>query len=285
MTQKFETELKKRNGWFDVNLQELFRYKDLIFLFVKRDFVAIYKQTLLGPAWAIIQPLLTTVVYTLLFGEIAQLGPAGIPAFIFYFSGTMLWTYFSGSLNTTANTFISNSSILSKVYFPRLVMPISSVISNLITLIIQFVFFIFFLVFYIEKGAIPLPNSFALLLPLLILQLMLLGLGCGIIVSALTTKYRDLKMLISFGLQLWMYAAPVAYDMFRFKTFAPEGKYHTLYMLNPLTPLLNVFRCGFLGIGEVEWGFYIGSWGITLLLLVIGIMLFSRVERTFMDTI
>lgn len=285
MEQSFQTVLKGKNGWFDLNLKELYKYKDLILLFVKRDFISLYKQTILGPAWAIIQPLLTTVVYTLIFGNIAGLAAEGTPTFLFYLSGTVLWTYFSTTLTSTANTFVTNSAILGKVYFPRLVMPISNAISGLITMGIQFVFLIGFLVYYILTGSDIHINWYVLITPILVLQLVLLSLGCGVIISALTTKYRDLKMLITFGLQLWMYGAPVAYDMFRMPIIAPGGRFYTLYMLDPITPIINVFRYAFLGIGEIDWFFYWISWGITIALLALGIMLFSRVEKTFMDTV
>ena len=285
MTKQFQTVLKSKNGWFDLNITELFRYRDLIVLFVKRDFVSLYKQTVLGPAWAIIQPLLTTVVYTLIFGNVAKLAAPGVPAFLFYLSGNIFWTYFATALSSTANTFVNNSSILGKVYFPRLVMPISTVISNLVNLGIQFVFFLGFLIFYQLTGAQIQISAWVMLTPLLILELMLLSLGCGIIISALTTKYRDLKMLITFGLQLWQFASPVAYDMYSFSVFAVGGQFHTLYMLNPITPIINVFRFAFLGIGEIEWGFFAISWIITIMLFFLGVILFSRVEKTFMDTV
>ena len=285
MERQYQTVLRSKNGWFDLNLKEIFRYRDLIWLFVKRDFISLYKQTILGPAWAIIQPLLTTVVYTLIFGNVANLAAPGVPTFIFYLSGNIIWTYFSTALSTTANTFVNNSAILGKVYFPRLIMPIANVISNLITLFIQYGFMLFFLVFYLMTGVGVKVNWYVLMTPVLVLQLMFLGLGCGVVISALTTKYRDLKMLITFGLQLWLYASPVAYDMYSFEIFAIGGKFHTLYMLNPITPIINVFRYAYLGIGAIEWDFYLISWLITMLIFFAGVVLFSRVEKTFMDTV
>lgn len=282
---KFQTVIEPKNGWFDLHLKELLQYKDLIFLFVKRNFVSMYKQTVLGPLWAIIQPLLTTVVFTLVFGNIAGLAADGVPSFIFYLSGTILWTYFNQCLTQTANTFVANRQTLGKVYFPRLVMPISTVMSNLISLVIQFTFMVIFLVYYVITDQGCEPNWFIVMTPLIILQLALLSLGCGIIISALTTKYRDLAMLVTFGTQLWMYASPIAYDMGSMAVFAPGGKYHTLFMLNPITPIVNLFRYAFLGLGEMEWIFYGISWIITLVVLFIGIILFSKVEKTFMDTV
>ena len=283
--QRFTTVIKPKSGWFDLHLKEVFTYRDLIYLFVKRNFVSKYKQTILGPAWAIIQPLLTTVVFTLVFGNIAGLSPDGVPPFIFYLAGTVLWTYFSGCLTQTANTFVANSATMGKVYFPRLVMPISTVFSELISFAIQYGFLLIFLVYYtVTKQGVH-PNLWMLMTPLIILQLAMLSLGCGIIISALTTKYRDLAMLVGFGVQLWMYGSPIAYDMFRFGAFAPGGKWHVLYMCNPISPIVNLFRYAYLGTGAMEWSYYLIGWGTTMVFLFLGVVLFSRVEKTFMDTV
>lgn len=285
MEEKFSTVIKPKTRWFEINLKEVYAYRDLIFLFVKRDFVSKYKQTILGPAWAIIQPLLTTVIFTLVFGSIAGLAPGGIPSFAFYLSGTILWTYFSSCLTRTANTFVSNSNIMGKVYFPRLVMPISTVVSELISFTIQFAFLLIFLIYYVLTDQGVHPNVWILMTPLIILQLALLSLGVGVIISALTTKYRDLAMLVAFGTQLWMYTSPIAYDMFSMGAFAPGGKWHGLYMLNPVTSIVNLFRYGYLGIGTMEWNYYFIGWGTTLVFVLAGVVLFSRVEKTFMDTV
>ena len=279
------TLIRPKSGWFDLPIRELFRYRDLIVLFVKRDFVSLYKQTVLGPAWAVIQPFLTTIVFSLVFGSIAGLAPDGVPSFLFYLSGTVVWTYFSNCLTRTSDTFIANAGILGKVYFPRLVMPVSTVLSKLIDFSIQYAFLLVFLVIYMLTGANIAPNWCVLLTPVLLLQLAMLSLGCGVIISAATTKYRDLRMLVSFGVQLWMYASPVAYDMFSMSAFAPGGKYHSLYMLNPVTPIVNLFRYAYLGLGQVDWMYYGISWAVTCGLLFVGIILFSRVEKTFMDTV
>ena len=279
------TLIRPKSGWFDLPIKELFRYRDLIVLFVKRDFVSLYKQTVLGPAWAVIQPFLTTIVFSLVFGSIAGLAPDGVPSFLFYLSGTVVWTYFSNCLTRTSDTFIANAGILGKVYFPRLVMPVSTVLSKLIDFAIQYAFFLVFLVIYGLTGAAIRPNWLVLLTPVLLLQLAMLSLGCGVIISAATTKYRDLRMLVSFGVQLWMYASPVAYDMFSMSVFAPGSKYYALYMLNPVTPIVNLFRYAYLGIGQVDWLYYGISWSVTCGLLFVGIVLFSRVEKTFMDTV
>lgn len=281
----FSTVIQPKTKWFDLKLKQVLEYRDLIFLFVKRNFVSKYKQTVLGPIWAVIQPLLTTVVFTIVFGNIAGLAPGGIPSFVFYLSGTILWTYFSSCLTQTANTFVSNSSIMGKVYFPRLVMPVSSVFSEMIGLAIQYAFLIIFLVYYAVTGQGVHPNLWVLMTPLMILQLALLSLGFGIIISALTTKYRDLAMLVAFGTQLWMYASPIAYDMFSMGAFAPGGKWHALYMCNPITSIVNLFRYGYLGIGTMEWNYYFIGWATTIVIFLIGVVLFNRIEKTFMDTV
>lgn len=285
MRQQPVTIIRPRSGWFDLPIRELLRYRDLIWLFVKRDFVSLYKQTILGPAWAVIQPFLTTIVFSLIFGSMAGLAPEGVPSFLFYLSGTVVWTYFANCLTRTSDTFIANAAILGKVYFPRLVMPVSTVLSKLIDFAIQYAFFLVFLAAYALTGANVRPNWYVLLTPALLLQLAMLSLGCGVIISAATTKYRDLRMLVSFGVQLWMYASPVAYDMFSMDLFAPGSRYYALYMLNPVTPIVNVFRYGYLGIGSVDWLYYGVSWITTCVLLFLGVVLFSRVEKTFMDTV
>ena len=285
MSEQHLTIIRPKSGWFDLPIKELLRYKDLILLFVKRDFVSLYKQTVLGPAWAVIQPFLTTIVFSLVFGTMAGLAPEGVPSFLFYLSGTVVWTYFSNCLTRTSDTFIANAGILGKVYFPRLVMPVSTVLSKLIDFAIQYAFLLVFLAIFLLTGASIAPNWYVLMTPVLLAQLAMLSLGCGIIISAATTKYRDLRMLVSFGVQLWMYASPVAYDMFSMGAFAPGGKYYTLYMLNPVTPIVNLFRYAYLGIGQIDWLHYGISWATTLVLLFVGIVLFSRVEKTFMDTV
>lgn len=280
MNNQFSTVITSKRSWFDLNLKELWRYRDLIALFVRRTFVSQYKQTILGPAWAIIQPLLTTVVMTVVFGNIAGLAPSGVPSFAFYLCGSIAWTYFSTCLTTTASTFTANSAILGKVYFPRLVMPVSSVISQLISFAIQFAFFLMFLLYYWIAGENVHPNLLVLMLPVLLAHMALLSLGVGVIISALTTKYRDLAMVVGFGVQLWMYATPVAYDI----AVIPE-KYLSLYMLNPITPVITMFRYAFLGVGDPHWGAYGISCAVTAVVLLVGIMLFNRVEKTFMDTV
>lgn len=276
---KYDVVIEPKTGWFDLDLEGLWKYRDLILLFVKRNFIAQYKQTILGPAWAIIQPMLTTVIFTVVFGSMAGLSADGVPSFLFYMSGTIAWTYFSTCLTKTADTFTGNARIFGKVYFPRLVMPISIVLTNLIAFSIQFAMFLGFLAFYIVRGEVH-PSIYILLLPLLVVQMAMLALGSGIIISALTTKYRDLKMLISFGVQLWMYGTPVAYDI----RIVPQ-KLLGMYMLNPMTPIINSFRKAFLGIGVFQPRYYLCGWGVTLVILFIGVILFNQVEKTFMDTV
>ena len=283
--QSFTTVITPKTGWFDINLKEVWDYRDLILLFVKRNFVAQYKQTILGPAWAFIQPFLTTIVFTLIFGNIAGLAPGGIPSFVFYFSGTIVWTYFSTCLSQTANTFVANAGTMGKVYYPRLVMPIATVLSQLISFAIQYLFLIVFLLYFVLTKQGVHPNYWIILTPVLLLQLGMLSLGFGIIISSVTTKYRDLAKLVGFGVQLWMYASPVAYDMYSIKAFAPGGKWHTLFMCNPVTSLINIFRYGYLGFGSIEWNFYWIGWVTTLIILSFGVILFSHVEKTFMDTV
>lgn len=278
--QQFETVITPKKAWFDLNLKELWRYRDLILLFVRRTFVSQYKQTILGPAWAVIQPLLTTVIFTIIFGNIAGLAPGGVPTFLFYLSGSVAWGYFSGCLTATSNTFTANAAIMGKVYFPRLVMPVTTVISQLISFAIQFAFFLLFFAYYCITGAGVHPNGFVLLTPLLVLQMACLGLGFGVIVSALTTKYRDLAMLVSFGVQIWMYLTPVTYDI----CFIPE-RFLPLYMLNPITPVITTFRYAFLGTGTFQLTYYLIGWAVTLAVLLLGVVLFNRVEKTFMDTV
>lgn len=283
----FKTYINSDHKLLDLHLKETFQYRDLIFLFVRRDFVAKYKQTILGPLWAIIQPLLTTVVFTVIFGSLAKLTTADvqgdfmIPGFLFYMSGNICWAYFSGTLGATSNTFITNSATMGKVYYPRLVAPVSIAFSNLISFAIQFIMFLVIWLFYVIKGGTSIQITPALLLvPLTILQMMVLSVGCGIILSSATTKYRDLAMLVSFGIQLWQYASPIAYGL----QLVPE-RFLNIYMLNPVTPIITTFRYAMFGFGYFDLTYYLISWAVSLLLFFIGLILFSRIERTFMDTI
>lgn len=284
---EFKTVITSEHKLMDLHLKETFHYKDLIKLFVKRDFTALYKQTVLGPAWAVIQPLFTTVVFTIVFGNLAKLTTADIagnfiiPSFLFYMAGNICWSYFSSTVTATSNTFISNSATMGKVYYPRLVTPISTSLSQLISFGIQFAMLVCIWLFYLIKGGTSIAVTPALLLiPLTILQMIMLAVGFGIIISSLTTKYRDLTHALGFCLQLWQYASPVAYGL----GLVPE-KYLWIYMLNPVTPVITTFRYALFGFGYFNLMFYLISWAVTIVLFFIGVILFSRIERTFMDTI
>lgn len=269
-----------RKKWYDLQLADVWRYRDLISLFVRRDFVSRYKQTILGPLWFLIQPLLTSVVFTVIFGNIAQLPTDGLPQLLFYMSGTVLWSYFASCLTSTSSTFTSNAHLFGKVYFPRLVMPISIVISDLITFAMQFVFLLGFILYFYLRGSAVHLTSWALTLPVLLLLMAGLGLGFGIIISSLTTKYRDLQYLVSFGVGLWMYATPVIYPV----SSIPE-QWRWVADWNPVTPLIETFRMGFLGQGVASWGRLGYSAGFMAVVLFIGVVIFNRVEKTFIDTV
>ncbi|MGI6740054.1 MAG: ABC transporter permease [Brevefilum sp.] len=279
-TENWDLIITPRKKWYDLQLGDVWRYRDLIALFVRRDFVSLYKQTILGPLWFLIQPLLTSVVFTVIFGNIAQLPTDGLPQLLFYMSGTVLWGYFSSCLTSTSTTFVSNAHLFGKVYFPRLVMPISTVISNLITFSIQFLFFMVFYLYFFLRGSEVSLNVWAFSLPLLIFLMAGLGLGFGIIISSMTTKYRDLTYLVSFGVSLWMYATPVIYPV----SSIPE-KWRWVATINPVTPIIETFRMGFLGAGDASWLGLAYSAGFMLVVMFIGVVIFNRVERTFIDTV
>lgn len=273
-------EIRSRTGWFDIDLSELWRYRDLILLFVRRDFVAIYKQTILGPLWFLLQPLFSTIVFTVVFGNIARIPTDGIPPFLFYLSGIVAWTYFSSCMTKTSNTFIDNAGIFGKVYFPRMAVPISVVITNLLTFAIQFGLFMVFLTYYYMTGSPVHPNIILVLVPLLLVQMAALGLGMGILISSLTTKYRDLTFALGFGVQLWMYATPIVYPLSQI----PE-RWQWFLTLNPMTSIVETFRYAFLGSGSIQSWMLGVSAGMTFLILFLGVFLFSRVEKNFMDTV
>lgn len=278
--ENWTTIIKPKTGWFDINLKELVQYKDLIVMFVKRDFKTMYKQTILGPLWIIINPLMTTLMFTVVFGNIANIPTDGMPQIVFYMLGTTVWTYFSSCLTKTSSTFTANAGIFGKVYFPRLVTPISTVISGLINFGVQFLMFLGFMAYFMIKGSPIEPNLWILITPLLLVQLAALALGFGIIISSMTTKYRDLAVLVTFGVQLWMYATPVVYPASQI-----GGKLKTLMMLNPVSPIVESFRYAFLGSGSIPWNYLGISVVTTLVVLFAGVVLFSRVEKTFMDTV
>lgn len=284
--QQWTTIIKPRTGWFDIDLKELWQYRDLVVMFVKRSFATLYKQTILGPAWILINPLLTTVIFTVVFGNIAGLAESGVPSFLFYMAGNAIWSFFASCITGTANTFVTNAGLFGKVYFPRLTMPISQVVISFINLLIQmlmfFCFWVWFYFFGQEYGTVQM-NLWVLALPAVLLLVMVMGLGVGIIVSSLTTKYRDLAIVVSFGVQLWMYATPVVYSMSEIAAGSP--RLLVLMRLNPMTEPVQVFRYALLGCGEISPAWLLYSAVVALVTLTAGVVLFSRVEKTFMDTV
>ncbi|MGA2489735.1 MAG: ABC transporter permease [Anaerolineales bacterium] len=276
----WDLDISPRRNLLDLRLGDLWRARDLVMLFVWRDFVSVYKQTVLGPLWYLIQPLLTTIIFTFIFGSIAKLPTDGLPQFLFYMSGTVVWSYFATCMTKTSDTFITNSNLFGKVYFPRLAVPVSILISNLITFAIQFIFFLAFMGYFALRGSVLHPNGWILLTPVLLFMMAGLGLGLGIIISSLTTKYRDLRFLVQFGVQLLMYATPVIMPMSSF----PQ-RFQWIILANPMTPIVEIFRHAFLGAGTVNLPDLAYSFGFTLLVVFIGTVIFNRVEATFMDMV
>jgi len=266
--------------WYELNIKEVLKYRDLILLFVKRSFTAQYKQTILGPLWFILNPLMTSFVSTIIFGNIAHIDSDGVPYFLFYISGYTLWNYFATCITSTANTFTENAGIMGKVYFPRLTMPISSVMFAAINMFVVFVMTIITAFIYIIGGANINFNWSFCLIPIYMVQTAALGLGVGIIISSLTTKYRDLSILVSFGVNLWMYITPVVYP-----TSLVNGRLGRLIMINPMSPIIQNFKYSLLGIGELEYHYWLLSIFLTVMIDLFGIMLFNKVEKTFMDTV
>ncbi|MBS1640269.1 MAG: ABC transporter permease [Bacteroidetes bacterium] len=265
---------------FDLKLKEVWRYKDLLLMLVKRDFIATYKQTILGPIWFFLQPLLTTVIYVIIFGNIAKISTDGLPMTLFYLCGITLWNYFADCLTKTSTVFKDNASIFGKVYFPRLIMPLSIVVSNLVRFGIQFILFLCFWIYFLMKGSNVHPNIYIILTPYLILLMATIALGAGMIISALTTKYRDLTFLLTFGVQLLMYATPVIYPLSTL-----TNKYALIIKLNPLSSIVETFRFAFTGSGTFNW-LYLGYSSVTaLILLIVGSIIFNKVEKNFMDTV
>ncbi len=271
------------------NFREIWEYRDLVRLFIKRDFISKYKQTILGPLWAVIQPLLTTVVFTIIFGNIAKMTTADvdmsdkylIPGFLFFMTGNIIWNYFSATVQATSNTFITNMRIMSKVYYPRMVTPISTALSNLISFFIQLALFVIIAAIFRLNGQLKIElNYLVLLIPILIIQLVLFSMGVGIILSALTTKYRDLIMLVTFGLELWKYATPIAYGLKQI----PQG-WLQWYLINPMTSIVLTFRASALGIGFFSWSYYIISFLVSAVIFLLGMYLFNKVEKNFADTV
>lgn len=271
--------IKGQSSLFDVNFKDLWHYRDLLFLFVKRDFVTVYKQTILGPLWFFIQPLLTTITFTIVFGVVAQLNTDGAPKIIFYMAGITLWNYFSTCLTTVAGVFTTNASIFGKVYFPRLIMPLTIVISNLMKFGVQFLLFLGFVIYFVLRGQIH-PNLYIALTPYIILLMAVISMGIGLILTAMTTKYKDLTQLITFGIQLFMYVTPVIYS----SSSIPEN-YRWLVDLNPLVSLFDYMRFAYLGIGEFSVVSLIYPTIFSLISLTIGILVFNKSQKTFIDTV
>src|SRR6266576_6839018 len=273
--------IQPKTGWLDLHLAVLWRYRDLTMLFVWRDFVAQYKQTILGPLWHIVQPLITTIIFTIIFGKLAKLSTDDLPPLLFYMAGVTCWSYFADCVNRTSMTFISNAAIFGKVYFPRLSVPVSIVISGMIKFAIQFALFLAFLIFYWMQGAPVQPTAAIALTPLLLVLMAGLGLGAGIIVSSLTTRYRDLLALVGFGVQLMMYATPVVYPL----SMIGGGNFRWLILANPMTPIVETFRYAYLGSGTFDGIYLCYTAGCTLSFLLMCVVLSNHIERTFMDTV
>lgn len=277
----YHTHISSKHSWFDLNLKEVWQYRDLIFLFTRRSFVLLYKQTILGPAWIFLNPLISSIIYAIVFGGIAGIGTEGVPTILFYLSSNAIWIFFSSCVTKNAQTFTDNAAVFGKVYFPRLTTPISNLFSALIQFGVQMILVLLFLVYYVITKQVQ-PNWGAwLLIPVVLLHLGLLGLGFGIIISSMTTKYRDLAILVGFGVQLWMYATPIVYPMSQLG----DGLMKTILMVNPVTAPVEVFRYALLGQGTILPGGLAISWAITIAVVVLGIMIFNKVEKTFMDTV
>lgn len=279
--QKYHTHISSKHKWFDLKLKEVWRYRDLIVLFTKRSFTLTYKQTILGPAWIFLNPFMTSLIYTFVFGGIAGMSTDGVPQILFYLCSNAVWAFFSTCVTKNATTFTANANVFGKVYFPRLTLPISNILSSVIQFGVQMLLVAVFLIYYVAVGDVQ-PNWWAwMLIPAVLLHLGIMGMGFGIIVSSLTTKYRDLSILITFGVQLWMYATPVVYPLSQID----KGWMKTILMVNPVTGPMEVFRYAVLGQGTVSPGYLILSAIVTLLVAVFGVMIFNHVEKTFMDTV
>jgi lipopolysaccharide transport system permease protein len=276
----YTTIIKPKSNLFSVDFREIWQYRDLMSMFVKRNIVTQYKQTIMGPTWFFIQPALTMIMYMVVFGNIANISTDGLPQPLFYLAGIVCWQYFSDCLNKTASTFNDNQGIFGKVYFPRLIVPMATVVSNLVRMGIQFLLFLGFYLYYIFTDVAISPNMYLLLIPVLILMLAGLSLGFGIIISSMTTKYRDLTILFTFFVQLWMYATPVIYPL-----STMSEKYQWILAINPLTSIFETFRFATMGVGTFSWAHLMYSFGFMVVLLSVGIVVFNRVQKSFMDTV
>jgi lipopolysaccharide transport system permease protein len=279
----WDIEITPKNDLFSLKLKDVWQYRDLLFLLVKRDFIAFYKQTILGPLWFFIQPIITTVMFTVVFSKLAGISTGGIPAPLFYLAGITIWNYFADCLTKTSTVFKDNAAMLGKVYFPRLIMPLSIVLSNLVRFGVQFILFVTVLVFFNIKGLSITPNAVALLFPFLIILVAAQGLGFGMIISAVTTKYRDLTFVVSFGVPLLMYATPIIYPLAIAEAKYPS--YSWIIKYNPITAVIETFKYGFLGSGDFSWALLGYSLIITILIFLTGTIIFNRVEKNFVDTV
>lgn len=277
----YHIHISSEHNWYDLNLKEVWRYRDLITLFTKRNFVVAYKQTILGPAWIFLTPLFSSLVQAFVFGGIAGIGTEGIPTLLFYLCSNAIWAYFASCLTNNANTFTANAYVFGKVYFPRLTTPISNVLSSIIRFGIQMLLVLGFMVYFLIQGSVHPHWAAWLVIPVELVHLGILGMGFGIIISSMTTKYRDLIVLVDFGVSAWMYLTPVVYPL----STLSEGWVKTALQCNPVTPSVELIRYAVLGQGTVNWGFYCLSWLVTLAVAMLGIMIFNKVERNFMDTV
>ncbi len=274
------TIIQPQSGWFDINIAEIIRYKDLIMLFVKRDFVSVYKQTILGPFWYLLGPIFSTVIYTIIFGNLAKISTEGVPHSVFYLSGIVTWNYFSLCLGRTSETLNANASLFGKVYFPRLTVPISLLVSSLISFSIQFIMFIGIWIFYLATDESIKPNAAILLLPVLLVHMAALGLGIGVIISSLTTKWKDLTYFMGPVMQVWMYGTPIVYPLSEV-----PANWKWIFIINPMTSIVETFRYAFFGIGGIELWNYLISVMITLVFLVMGLLIFGKAEKNSVDTV
>lgn len=279
--QKYHTHITSKHNLLDLNLKEVWKYRDLIVLFTKRSFTVTYKQTILGPAWIFLNPFLTSIIYTFVFGGIAGMSTDGVPQILFYLSSNAIWNFFSSSVTKNASTFTANANVFGKVYFPRLTTPISNVLSSVIQFGVQMILVLVFLIYYVATGVVT-PNWRAwLTIPVVLLHMGLLSLGVGIVISSLTTKYRDLAILVTFGVQLWMYGTPIVYPLSQLE----EGLLKTIVMINPTTAPVEMFRYAILGQGTIVPQYYLVSVVLTVVIAIIGVVIFNKVEKTFMDTV
>ena len=277
--QKWDRVIQPKKGWFSLDVGELFRHKDLLFLFFKRDVIAVYKQTVLGPIWFFIQPILTSLVFTLIFGNMARLSTDGVPAFLFYLTGMTIWNYFASTVNNNANIFGANQTVFGKVYFPRLLVPLSNILANLFKFSLQLIIFLGVWVYYISMGQVE-PNAYAWLLPLNLLAASFIGLGIGLTLSSFTVKYRDLVFLVGFGVQLLMYGSSIIFPL----SSVPD-KYKYILQLNPMANIIESTKLGFLGKGIATPGYMLYTYGVSIIILFIGMLLFNRKEGNFIDTV